>query len=313
MAHFVYGPVPSRRLGRSLGVDIVTLKNCTQNCVYCQLGSAPVVPPKRKIFADPILVEKEIKEAVEKNPQLDYITLSGSGEPTLSLDLGRIINFAKSLNVAPVCVLTNGTLLWDAQVRKELSNADLVVPSLDAADEETFRKVNRTENSISFGKYLGGLKKFREEFNGKFHIEILLVEGLNDSDEHLRKLAEIVREISPDGIWIGTISRPPAEKTAKPVSEETLEKARIVIGEKARIIEKFEATANEISREKLADDVFSILKRRPETIAGISKSLGANPNEVLRAINLLYKNHKISPILISGETFYEPKKSSNKK
>lgn len=284
MGRFVYGPVPSRRLGRSLGVDIVLAKSCTVNCVYCQIGSTSPLPPERKRFIDPEKIESELIAAVQTDSGIDYITFSGSGEPTLSSDIGRLIKFAKSLKVAPVCVLTNGTLLSDTDVRAELFGADVVIPNLDAADEGTFQKVNRPHREIKFDNYIEGLKAFSAEFQGKFYLEIVLVKGMNDSDEHLHKLANLVRKIDPDGVWIGTVTRPPSEPDAKPVSDETLQNAREIIGGQARVIEAFHSNAIELTRSELSADILGLLKRRPETIDGISKSLGANPHEVMKIV-----------------------------
>ncbi|HHS50235.1 MAG TPA: radical SAM protein [candidate division Zixibacteria bacterium] len=290
---FLYGPVPSRRLGRSLGVDILSGKSCTIDCIYCQLGSSPPKKPVRRRFVDPEEVELELSKRVNSGVETDYITFSGSGEPTLSEDLGRLIAFAKGLNVAPVCVLTNGTLLWDEDVRAELAMADVVIPNLDAADEETFRKINRPHEDLCWGRIIDGLMKFRGEFSGKLLLEIVLIEGANDSDEHLARLSELVKRISPDGVWVGTVHRPPAESWAKPVPPERLERAREIIGESAHIIESFQARDITAKYSRLIDEVMDLLRRRPETSEGMAKSLGANEHEVAKALSILEHEGKV--------------------
>jgi len=305
MSNFIYGPVPSRRLGRSLGLDIVVPKTCTVDCIYCQIGSVPPYPPKRKRFFEPELIEKELARAVEANDRIDYITFSGSGEPTLSLDIGRLIRFAKSLDVAPVCVLTNGTLLSDPVVREELSAADVVIPNLDAADSETFQAVNRPHKDIHYEDYLEGILKFKSEFHGALFLEIVLVKGVNDSDEHIHKLAERVREIEPDGVWIGTVSRPPAETWVEPVSDDTLRMARETIGKDSRVIDKFHGEAFVATHSDLMARILELLKRRPEKAEAIARSLGANVHETLKVIVALEDKKLIRRRDMAGDVYFE--------
>jgi len=288
MGAFVYGPVPSRRLGRSLGLDIVSPKSCTANCVYCQIGSREPLPPIRKRFFPPEKIETDLESAIKSDGEVDWITFSGSGEPTLSLDLERLIVSAKSHGVAPVCVLTNGTLLSMPDVRKELMAADLVVPNLDAATPELFQKVVRPHAEIDFYAYISGLKLFAGEFDGDLHLEIVLIKDINDSEEHFHQLAELVGEISPGGVWIGTVKRPPAEVYVHPVDDSVLAKASEIIGQNTEIITEFKLSSGDfIVFQDLRERVFSILKRRPETAEGIANSLSANPHVVLKILTEL--------------------------
>ncbi|MCK5833778.1 radical SAM protein [bacterium] len=305
MAKYVYGPVPSRRLGRSLGIDLFNGKSCTIDCVYCQLGSHPPLAPFRRRFIDPEAVIAELAEKVNKGVEADYITFSGSGEPTLSSDLGMIIEFAKGLKTAPVCVLTNGTLLWNPEVRKELANADVVIPNLDSADTETFRKVNRPHPDLDFDKIIDGLLQFSREYKGKLLFEIVLIAGLNDSDEHLAKLADLVKIISPDGVWVGTIYRPPAESFAKPIDAERLKKARDIIGGSARVIESFKAKDIDSHYANVIEEVRGLIKRRPETVSGIAKSLGINEHEVFKAVSILEKAREVERKKVDDRVFFE--------
>ncbi len=305
MGEFIYGPVPSRRLGRSLGVDLLVPKSCTIDCVYCQLGSHAPLKPERKRFVDPARVEAELAERAAAGVEAEYITFSGSGEPTLSVDLGRVLNFAKGLKIAPVCVLTNGTLLWMPEVREELSRADVVIPNLDAADEETFQLVNRPHSGLDFDRIVEGLIAFSRVFAGKLLLEIVLVNGLNDSEEHLAKLAELVGRIAPAGVWVGSVHRPPAESFARPASAERLELAQKIIGDSARIIEDFRAKNVDSHFKDLAVEVETLLRRRPETARGIAESLGADSREVAKALSILETEGKILRRESDGELFYQ--------
>lgn len=305
MSKYIYGPVPSRRLGRSLGVDLLLPKSCTVNCVYCQIGSVEPLPPIRKRFVDPAEVEFELRERVESGGKTDYITLSGSGEPTLSIDLGRIIRFAKSLDVAPVCVLTNGTFLSDRTVREELYAADVVIPNLDAADKATFDKVNRPHPDIDFDAMIEGIVQFSCEFEGKLLLEIVLLDGLNDSDEHLHKLSKLVHRIKPAGVWVGSVYRPPSEDFAKPVSPEKLDRARGIIGGSARIIESFKASDIDVHYEALIGEIEALLRRRPETVPNIAMSLGANEHEVFKAVAILITEGKVRAVKMNDKKYYE--------
>ena len=177
MSNYIFGPVPSRRLGRSLGVDLVPFKTCTYDCIYCQLGRTTNKTIQRKEWVplDDVVTELETK----LSSQPDYITLSGSGEPTLYSRTGELIDRIKAVTNVPVAVLTNGSLLWNQEVRARLMNADLVVPSLDAGDEAMFRAVNRPHEDISFERMLQGLIDFRHEFQGKYWLEVFLLAGHN--------------------------------------------------------------------------------------------------------------------------------------
>ena len=306
MGKYIYGPVPSRRLGRSLGLDIVKAKSCTANCVYCQIGPREPLPPIRKRFFPPEEIENDLRTAIDSAGEIDWITFSGSGEPTLSIDLGRLVEQAKLLEVAPVCVLTNGTLLSFPNVRAELAQADLVVPNLDAATSELFAKVVRPHPEITFDTYISGLKIFAREFSGDLHLEIVLLKGLNDSEEHLHKLAELVGEISPNGVWVGTVKRPPAESFARPVDANVLEKAIRIIGKKAEVIAEFrKSSAVGKSFIDLQNRVFELLRRRPETAENIAMSLSANPHEVLKALTELIEAGKIIRQISNETVFYD--------
>jgi len=216
----VYGPVPSRRLGISLGVDIIPYKNCSYDCIYCQLGKTTnqIIQRKSLVLIDSVM--DEIKEVIKENSDIDYITFSGSGEPTLNQDIGEMIRRIKGFTQIPVAVLTNGSLLWDKQVREDLSGADLVVPSVDAVSEDVFQRINRPLEELKVNKVLGGIKDFCENFGGKIYLEIMLVKDINDSKKEIGRLNKFIRELNVDKIQLNTVIRPPGDPTARPLDAE---------------------------------------------------------------------------------------------
>ena len=215
---FVYGPVASRRLGFSLGVDIIPFKTCTLDCVYCQLGSAGRTTVRRRSWFPPEAILAQIKEAIDSGQRIDVITFSGSGEPTLSRDLGFLIRSIKKMTGIPVAVLTNGTLLGRRDVRRDLAAADIVGPSLDAVPAALFRRVNRPHASLDNRKVIDGLVRFRDEFAGEIRLEIMLVKGVNDSPAAIEAVKKAVARIRPDRIELNTVVRPPADRRAGALS-----------------------------------------------------------------------------------------------
>ena len=176
-AGYIYGPVPSRRLGLSLGIDIVPSKICTLDCVYCQIGRTTEKSTVRRGFFDLPAVLDELKVRLAEGGSIDYITIGGSGEPTLNSQLGALIDGIRSLTAIPVAIITNGTLLYRPDVRAECGKANLVIPSLDAGDATTFGAVNRPAPDINIEKLVSGLALFREEFSGQIWLEVFLIEG----------------------------------------------------------------------------------------------------------------------------------------
>ncbi|MHC4124943.1 MAG: radical SAM protein [Planctomycetota bacterium] len=191
---YVFGPVPSRRLGLSLGVDIVPFKSCTLNCIYCQLGRGAATTVERKEYVPIEAVLDELKERLAKGLQADFITISGSGEPTLNVRLGELIEKIKEITDIPVAVLTNGALFYQADVRSDCAKADVVLPSLDAGDEAVFEQINRPDENISFEKLVSGLIEFRKEFGGQIWLEVFLLEGVNTTTEQIKKIKNIIKK-----------------------------------------------------------------------------------------------------------------------
>ena len=227
----IFGPVPSRRLGRSLGIDLVPSKTCTYDCLYCQVGRTTEKTTARKSWMPVDEIIAELKNKLLTKP--DFITLSGSGEPTLYSDCGLLIEKIKQITDVPVAVITNGSLLFMPQVREDLKRADVVMPTLVAGDEETFKKINRPTPEITFDKMLQGLIDFRREFTGKYWLEVFIIAGLNDSDEQIDKIAKCIDKIRPDKVQINTVTRPPAE-SVNAINRQRLDKLQKGFIETAR-------------------------------------------------------------------------------
>ncbi len=299
----VFGPVPSRRLGRSLGVDLVRLKTCTFDCVFCQLGRTTEKTVERREYVPTGEVLEELAQKLSSAPPPDYVTLSGSGEPTLSEGLGRAIREARRLSSAPVAVLTNGSLLGDPEVRRELSAADLVKPSLSAGTEEAFRRVNRPHESIEFDEYVEGLARFREEYKGRIWLEFFVVPGANDSPEELAAFGRHLRRIRPDRLHLNTAVRPPADADCRAATPVELQSLAGRFGGAAEVIADF--PRNEVPGGRATEvSVLEMLRRRPCTLEDISSGLGAHPAEVLKYVDSLLRSGRIELSRREGRAYY---------
>ncbi len=301
---FVYGPVASRRLGFSLGVDIIPFKTCTLDCVYCQLGSTAKTTVRRGSWFPPDEILAQIKAAVDSGQRIDVITFSGSGEPTLSRDIGRLIRAIKKMTSIPVAVLTNATLLTRKDVRCELAAADIVVPSLDAVPAPVFRRVNRPQASLDNRRIIEGLVRFREEFPGELRLEIMLVEGVNDTPAQIRALKAAVARIRPDRIELNTVVRPPADRTARPLSAAALAKIRAQLGPKAEIVASFAGKKQAPASGSLEGSILATVGRRPQTAADIALALGRPLEEVVQALSSLRRHRQVGRLTHGGQTYF---------
>lgn len=299
----VFGPVPSRRLGLSLGVDIIPFKTCSLSCIYCQIGRTRQTTLERHKYVTFEDIAPEIEVHLKKEPIPDWITISGSGEPTLNSNIGTIITGIKSLTDIPVCVITNGTLLWYPEVQTDISQADVVMPSLDCAREQAFIKVCRPHPDLNIRTIINGLCEFRKVYTGTIWLEILLVAGVNDYPEDLDALRSAVGEIKPDSVQLNTVVRPPAESFASPLTLERLEEIRAFFGGKAEIIASF--SKETIKRETVeAHDIQEYLKRRPGSSDDISASLGAEKSIVESLLEDLKKAGKVKMDVFLGKSFW---------
>ena len=305
MTEYIYGPVPSRRLGFSLGVDLVPFKTCSYDCIYCQLGRTTNKTIERKEYFPEKDIFLQLEKALSLHQRIDYITFSGSGEPTLNSRIGVLIKEIKKITKIPVAVLTNGSLFYQEELRKELLSADLVIPSLDAVTMKMFRKVNRPHPSLKIEEIIEGIKKFREEFEGSIWLEIMLVKGINDEKKHLDKAVSIVREINPDKVHLNTVVRPPSEKFALPLSIEELNKIEKLFGKNCEITIEFKPKEQEAYSEDLEEAILSIIRRRPVSLLDLSLSLGKHQNEILKYLDSLIQDGRIKVVLYHGIKYYE--------
>ena len=300
----IYGPVPSRRLGLSLGVDLVPFKTCNFDCIYCQLGRTDrkTIERRRYIPAEDIL--ENLFEALKHVPKPDFITLAGSGEPTLNSDIGFIIRRIKEQTDCPVAVLTNASLLGSQEVREELLAADVILPSLDAADDATFRTINRPHAALKVEDIIQGMNNFRKKFRGAIWLEIFLVEGINTADSPMQNLKLAIDKIRPDKIQLNTAVRPPAESFVKPVGDTTMQRICSFLGSNCDVI----VPGRYLPREKTCviseEALLAVLSRRPCTLADLSKGLHASPNHVLKTISALQKKGLIKSYFQNRELFY---------
>lgn len=225
MFKHVFGPVPSRRLGVSLGVDLVTPKSCNMNCIFCECGATKQLTLKRERFKNPEEIKEEIAEVLKKIKP-DYITFSGSGEPTLSKDIGDIIDWIKEHTDVKVCVITNSLLLDDSKVVEELKKADLIIPTLNSVDNMIFKKINRPSVDSDVSQLMGGLRNLSEKYSGDIFIETFIIEGLNDSIEHTEKMAKFLKNLKFTKLQLNSLDRPGTESWVKPASQETLKRVK---------------------------------------------------------------------------------------
>lgn len=275
----VFGPVPSRRLGRSLGVDLVPFKTCSYDCIYCQLGRTTSKTIERKEWVPLETVLEDLKPKLALKP--DWITLSGSGEPTLYSRLDELIDEIHAVADVPVAVLTNGSLLWQPELRRQLSSADLVIPSLDGGDAETFQTINRPVSLISFETMLEGLIAFRQVFKNQYWLELFFLEGINTADHQVRDIADCARQIQPDRVQLNTAIRPPAEKYAVQVSQARLTEIAAQFNPPAEIIADYRDVHTQTDFVIQKNTILEMLSRRPCTLYDVAGGLGIHRNEAI--------------------------------
>jgi len=302
MSH-LFGPVPSRRLGRSLGVDLIPPKTCTYNCLYCEVGPTTHLTRLRQAYRVAEII-RELENYLASPPvRLDYITLAGSGEPTLNLGLKDIISAIKALTGTPVAVLTNGSLFYLPEVRADLAGADVILPSLDAAREETFRLINRPHPGLTLDLVVSGLLALRGEFGGQIWLEVMLLRGLNDGDEELTALRRLIRSISPDKVQLNTAVRPVADEAAQPLTRDEMEAIAGFFGEGAEVVAGAHRAAPE-RREAADGDFLQMLARRPMTARDLAQALGLPLAQVEERLGQLTNAGLISRDVHQEQGFY---------
>jgi len=308
----IYGPVPSRRLGFSFGVDVIPFKTCSFDCIYCQLGRTTSKTVERKEWIPQTEILSELEKTLSMKHKIDYITFSGSGEPTLNSKIGELIKSIKRMTSIPIAVLTNGSLLFQKDLREGLLDADLIVPSLDTTNQEIFEKVNRPYPSLNIDMMINGLKDLRKEFKGLIWLEVMFVEGINDGFDEIKKLKSIIGEVKPDKVQLNTVVRPPTESFARPISVERSEKIKDVLGGKTEIIAKFKREKQMAYLKDIEERILTLIERRPVTAVDISNSLGMHRTGVIKYLDSLNRKGKIKIKSYRDDTYYESNYSAHK-
>ncbi len=303
---YIYGPVPSRRLGRSLGVDIIPFKLCPLDCVYCQLGRTTDKIVVRKIYTSIDEVVTELKQRLDEGIEADFVTISGSGEPTLHSRLGELIDRIRKITVIPIAVLTNGVLFDDPSVRADCCKADVVLPSLDAADQQTFERINRPCTNISIENVISGLCEFRNKFDGQIWLEVFFVDGINTTPEQITNLRVAIKRIRPDKVQLNTAIRPTADLDVKVVTRDRLEQIASKLGGKAEVVADFTTAHLDKHLVRDSEDVLELLRRRPCSMDDICHGLAMPPNEVIKLIDVLRNKELIEEVETAGILFYRP-------
>lgn len=300
---YVFGPVPSRRLGRSLGVDVVPYKTCTYDCTYCQVGRTTVSTIERRPFVPLDAVLDEVRRRLEAGAAPDYITISGSGEPTLYAGLGPLIRGIKAMTDTSVAVITNGSLLWMPEVREDLALADLVVPSLDAGTANMWQQVDRPANGLDFDRMVDGLATFRDGFKGQIWLEVFLLGNANGVESEVRLLAGHVKRIRPDRIQINTVARPPADSDAQAVPKEELERFALLFDPPAEVIADFTGAHEQAEAIASSEDVLDLLRRRPCSLEDIAQGMRIHRHEASKYVGHLLEEGRIHSEK-RGDTLY---------
>lgn len=308
----IFGPVPSRRLGYSLGIDLIPFKTCTFDCCYCQLGLTTHKTQERKEFYPLQEILAEVEKKLQENIPLDYLTLSGSGEPTLYSRLQELITEIKKMTSVPLAVLTNSSLLYLEDVRQALSQADLIIPSLDAGFEESYQKINRPCPALNFETILHGLEKFCARYSSKIWLEIFLIAGINDSKAELEQIKILIEKWQPARVQLNTVLRPPAESTAKAVSLPKMQKIARFLGSKTEIIADFDKLKLDGLQTINRKEILNLLQRRPCTLNDISGALNLHQNEILKYLEELAAAGLIEWNKTSQKPFYQITKQSQK-
>lgn len=310
MYKHLFGPVPSRRLGMSLGIDLIPKKVCSLNCVYCEVGKTTKLSTNRMEYVKYNQVIAELKQFMSNKPKIDYITFSGSGEPTLNSKIGDIIDFVKkNYSNIKIAVLTNGTLLFNKKLRTELMQADVILPSLDAVSQDVFIKIDRPSPDLKIETYIQGLIDLRKEYKGKIWLEIFLLKTYNDSKEELDLFKKAILKINPDSVQLNTLDRPGTVRGLKPLSKNEMQE--IINYWNLPNIEIIASPPERTNIESYKDDIetaiLETIARRPCTLDDLHNFLGVHINEINKYLGPLEANNKIKTINLERGVFYELK------
>ncbi len=314
---YIFGPVMSRRLGRSLGIDLTPFKTCSLNCIYCECGPTTNLTIHRDEFFPVREVISELTRYLKSSPDIDVITFSGSGEPTLHSGIGEIIRWLKKNTNYPVCVLTNGTLLYQSEVQMDLMDADIVIPSLDSANERMFRKINRPHPDLNLKQIISGISEFKRRFTGKLALEIFLLPNFNDTPEEIQLLIEATQKISPDEIQLNSLDRPGILPDLLPLSPDIMTKIakqfesslRIPTKVVSRMTQSGEVPKKQIT-SSLTARILNTLKRRPSDVQELSQALQVDPQIISNVLTRLESNGAVMKKIIGNRILFMKKRDT---
>ncbi|SPD72955.1 Radical SAM domain protein [uncultured Desulfobacterium sp.] len=300
---YVFGPVPSRRLGMSLGVDLIPPKTCTYDCLYCQVGRTTkmIAEPQPLVPVDQVI--SEIKGKLSRTSP-DTITLAGSGEPTLNSDIGRVISGIKGLTRTRVAVLTNGSLFSKEDVRRRVLDADIILPTLTSVYEETFKIIHRPHPGLFVADIIDGIIRLRNEFKGQLFLEVVFLAGINHSEREIEGLKAAIGLIAPDRVQLNTVVRPPADERAISLDNKILEEIMVFFGGNTEIIAGSARKAGTGENDLLIDNLLEMIKRRPLKTADIATALGLQLEDVEDLIKGLLIKGRIRKQQHSGDVYY---------
>lgn len=300
---YVFGPVPSRRLGLSLGVDLIPPKTCTYDCLYCQVGKTTDKRIRPAAFHPVEEVCRELEKILKKSTP-DTITLAGSGEPTLHRDIDRVISSIRQFTDIRIALLTNGSLLWDEEVRSRVLGADIIMPTLCTVFEETFRAMHRPHEDLNLSRIIEGIQCLRRDYSGLMCLEVVLLEGYNDSEKELEALRDAIKEISPDRVQLNTVVRPPSDSRAQSLDSVRLEQVKEFFGEKAEIIASPPRNRNTGGGDSRIAAIIEMAKRRPVRAVDISHTLNISMEETERVVKGMVIKGRVQLKEYGGEKFY---------
>jgi len=311
----VFGPVSSKRLGQSLGVDVLPPKSCTWNCIYCQLGKTREYVTERREFYPREDILEEIRQAVTDSVAVDWITFVGSGETTLYKGIGWLIRETKRLTSIPVAVITNGSLLSEEDVRDELLEADAVLPSLNAGSPELFDRIDRPCPGFTYERHIEGLVEFRKVYRGKLWVEVMLIAGVNDTADALQDIAVALEKVRPDTVHLVLPTRPSTESDVRLPADEGLARARLVLSQVATVVHPVKGSMNLKNTADIIETVTAITRRHPlqdrELRHALDELLPDEPDQVERLIVRLLGSGKFKTVTLQdGEIYWVPASDS---
>lgn len=307
----VFGPVSSKRLGQSLGVDVLPPKSCTWNCIYCQLGKTRIYVTERREFFPREEILAEIKQAIDGSAAIDWITFVGSGETTLYKGLGWLIREIKKITDIPVAVITNGSLLSFEEVRDELLQADAVLPSLNAGSAELFDRIDRPAPGFTYERHIEGLIEFRKVYHGMLWVEVMLIAGMNDSAEALQDIALVLEKVKPDTVHLVLPTRPSTESSVRLPSENAIARARFILSHVVKVVHPVKGSMNLKSTADIIETVIAITKRHPlqerELRNALDELIPDEPDQVELVIRQLLGSGKFKTVTLQdGEVYWVP-------